>query len=78
MILNLAILLIAMLNILLSIFLVYRIKKVNIKKQSQIGTIILDDKNSFYIELNDEESINKIHNSDYVLFAVKDNIKTLN
>lgn len=78
MILNLAILLIAMLNILLSIFLVYRIKKVNIKKQSQIGTIILDDKNSFYIELNDEEAINKIHNSDYVLFAVKDNIKTLN
>lgn len=35
-----------------------------------VGTIILDDGENLYIELNDQHSFERIHTQDYVMFKV--------
>lgn len=59
----------AVLNVLLVIFLLRQ----RIKKPKILGSIIITDEDSLYVELTDEKSMDEIHNSKIVLFSVRKN-----
>lgn len=54
--------------VLLSIIIFMLVKR---KRSASVGTIVLDDGNSMYVELNDKESIKQIKESDEVIFKVR-------
>lgn len=41
------------------------------KSKNHVGTIVLDDGNSMYVELNDKDSLRQIKESDEVTFIVR-------
>lgn len=54
--------------VLLSIVILMLVKR---KRDASVGTIVLDDGNSMYVELNDKESLRQIKESDEVIFKVR-------
>lgn len=54
--------------VLLSIVIFMLVKR---KRDASVGTIVLDDGNSMYVELNDKESLRQIKESDEVIFKVR-------
>lgn len=54
--------------VLLSIVVLMLLKR---KRSASVGTIVLDDGNSMYVELNDKESLRQIKESDEVIFKVR-------
>lgn len=54
--------------VLLSIVIFMLVKR---KRGTSVGTIVLDDGNSMYVELNDKESLKQIKESDEVIFKVR-------
>lgn len=41
------------------------------KRNDPVGTIVLDDGNSMYVELNDKDSLRQIKESNEVIFKVR-------
>lgn len=41
------------------------------KRNDPVGTIVLDDGNSMYVELNDKDSLRQIKESNKVIFKVR-------
>ena len=73
----------SILNIASIIYFWYRANKLYKDREDDInkrfvGTILLNDDESLYLELNDQNSMNKIFNSDYVIFDVQKKTNTLN
>lgn len=66
---NMLCVILAVLNVLLVIFLLQQ----QIRKPKTLGSIIITDEDSLYVELNDEKSMDEIHNSSMVLFSVHKN-----
>lgn len=66
------------LNLLLSIYCLIVKRKINKEKQSVLGTIIIVDGDSLYIEMNDYESIKKLREQDYAIFKVQIQKDSLN
>ena len=82
MILNLILLILVCIFLIATIYFILQTRKLNKEinelKKTNVGTLILADKDSFYLELRDESSIEQIYKSEHVIFDVKRNIKTLN
>lgn len=65
-------------NLLLSMYCVILKRKMNKEKQSALGTIIMADSDSLYIEMNDYESIENLRKSEYAVFKVQIQKNSLN
>ena len=69
-------------NILSIFYILYKTRKINKEKLERdmmvMGRILLDDNNTLYIEMKDEDSIKTLHNSRYVIFEVCSKRNTLN
>lgn len=82
MMLNIILGILAVIFLITTIYFILQVRKLNGQlnevKNSNVGTLILSDRESFYLELNDENSVEKIYKSQYVVFNVKKDIKTLN
>lgn len=79
MILNLILLVLVGIFLISTIYFILQTRKLNKEiKKTNVGTLILADKDSFYLELRDASSIEQIYKSEHVVFDVKQNIKTLN
>lgn len=76
--LDITLIIFILLNSVLSIVLIYKIKKINKEKKSALGAIIIADKNSLYVEMKDYESVKKLHESNYAIFEVRIQKNALN